>query len=188
MIEIEEVMVRRHLCGVFGGSLAVLGLGTLVIAASLDLHKARETTKKLIRENASALIGVTSALPDELRIEVIEIIQGLQLSRDRIILFLDRVEKGVFPPEEGAERVRAIAKAAAQKEKEFLQALMKRVPAPAVPKVEKALVVSAKSWEGVLSAFRLSQKEQKSDLPPHPPGFDILLIPPGFPVSPPPSE
>jgi hypothetical protein len=184
----EEVMTWRHLYRILGGFLALLGFGTLVTAAPLNLQKTKETTQELTSRNAATLIGVSSAIPDEFRIEVIEIVQGLELSRDRIILFLDRMEGGVFPPEEGVERAVAIAKAQAQKEKEFLQALMGRVPPPAVPKVEQALTVSAESWQGVVAALRLSNREERQDLPSRPGTRFDLLLPPGLPTSPPPSR
>ncbi len=178
-------MGRRHLCGVFGGFLTVLALGSLVAAASLDLPKARDGTEKFTKRNVSTLFSVSSAVPDEFRIKVIEIIQTVEISRDRIILYLDRIEKGVFPPDEGVKRVKAIAKASAHKEEELLRALMARVPAPVVPKIENALIVSTESWEGVLAAFQLSKEEEEPDLPPRPRRFDIMF-PPGVPVSPPP--
>ncbi|MEE8228814.1 MAG: hypothetical protein V3R69_02980 [candidate division NC10 bacterium] len=178
-------MGRRHVCGVFGGFLTVLALGSLVAAASLDLPKARDGTEKFTKRNVSTLFSVSSAVPDEFRIKVIEIIQTVEISRDRIILYLDRIEKGVFPPDEGVKRVKAIAKASAHKEEELLRALMARVPAPVVPKIENALTVSTESWEGVLAAFQLSKEEEEPDLPPRPRSFDIMF-PPGVPVSPPP--
>lgn len=168
--------MRRPLCGILGGSLIVLGFGTLAAAASLDVPKARQTTKELVSKNASALDEVSSALPEALRIEFIEIVQSLETSRDRIILFLDRIERGVFPPEEGVERARAIAEAQAQKEKEFLQALTDRAPAAAVPKIEKALTVSAESWNQVMAAHQLSEKEKEPDVSSRP-GLDIQLVP-----------
>ena len=164
---VQEVMVRRHLRVALGCSL-VLGLSAIAAAASLDLHKAKEKTKELTRRNATTLIRVSSAVPDEVRIEVIEIVQGLELSRDRIILFLDRIDEGVFPAEEGVRRATAVANATAEKEREFLEALMKRVPAPALPKVEEALAVSSESWKGILSSLQISQKANEPDLPSRP--------------------
>src|SRR3972149_6567721 len=111
---VQEVMVRRHLRGALGCSL-VLGLSAIAAAASLEPHKAKEKTKELTRRNATTLIRVSSAVPDEVRIEVIEIVQGLELSRDRIILFLDRIDEGVLPAEEGGRRAPAAADAAAAK-------------------------------------------------------------------------
>ncbi|MFQ5848070.1 MAG: hypothetical protein ACE5IQ_10445 [Candidatus Methylomirabilales bacterium] len=175
-------MTRRHLGGAFGGVLAVLALGTLVAAASLDLHKAREQTKELTQKNATSLLEVSSAVPDELHLEVMEIVQSLTLSRDRILLFLDRIENGLFPAEDGAERSVAIAKAAAQKEEKFLRALKERVPAAVVPKIDNAMMVSTESWEGVRSAFQLSEEQENRDLPARRPGFDLTL-PPGLPGS-----
>ncbi|MGH7372469.1 MAG: hypothetical protein ACREJK_11575, partial [Candidatus Methylomirabilales bacterium] len=69
-------MVRRDLWAALGGSLAVLGLFALVAAASWDFSKAREKTKELTRKNATSLIGVSSAVPDEVRLEVVEMVQG----------------------------------------------------------------------------------------------------------------
>lgn len=168
-------MVHRHLWAALGGSLAVLGLFALVAAASWDFSKAREKTKELTRKNATSLIGVSSAVPDEVRIEVVEIVQGLELSRDRIILYLDRIDEGVLPAEEGVRRATAVANATAEKEREFLQALMKRVPAPALPKVEEALAVSSESWKGILSSLQISQKTKEADLPSPRPRMDLYL-------------
>jgi len=172
---VQEVMVRRHLRVALGCSLAVLGLSAIVAAASLDLHKAKEKTKELTRTNATTLIRISSAVPDEVRIEVIEIVQGLELSRDRIILYLDRIDEGVLPAEEGVRRATAVANATAEKEREFLQALMKRVPAPALPKVEEALAVSNESWKGILSSLQISQKTKEADLPSPRPRMDLYL-------------
>ena len=183
---VQEVMVRRHLRVALGCSL-VLGLSAIAAAASLDLHKAKEKTKELTRRNATTLIRVSSAVPDEVRIEVIEIVQGLELSRDRIILFLDRIDEGVLPAEEGVRRATAVANATAEKEREFLEALMKRVPAPALPKVEEALAVSSESWKGILSSLQISQKAKEPDLPSRP-RLDLYLLPGSRPPSDPPSE
>jgi len=163
-----------HLRVALGCSLAVLGFTAIVTAASLDLGKAKEKTKELTRRNATTLIRVSSAVPDEVRIEVIEMLQGLELSRDRIILYLDRIDEGVFPVEEGVRRATAVANATAEKEREFLQALMKRVPAPALPKVEEALAVSSESWKGILSSLQISQKAKEADLPSRP-RMDLYL-------------
>lgn len=178
-------MGRRQLCGVLGGFLTVLALGCLVAAASLDLHKARDATEKLTGRNRSTLLAVSSAVPDEFRLNVIEIVQTVELSRDRIILFMDRIEKGVYPVEEGVKRMKGIAKASAQREGELLRGLMARVPAPVVPKIENALTVSAESWGGVLAAFQLTKEEEEPDLPPRHRRLDLLL-PPVFPGSSPP--
>ncbi len=178
--------MRRPLCGILGGSLIVVGLGTLAAAASLDVPKARQATKELIGKNASALDEVSSALPEGLRIEFIEIVQSLETARDRIILFLNRIERGVFPPEEGVERARAIAEAQAQKEKEFLQDLTERAPAGAMPKIEKAMTVSAESWKQVMAAHQLSEKEKEPDVSSRP-SLDIQLVP-GPPLFPQPRE
>lgn len=179
-------MARRHLVSVLGGFLAVLGLGTLLPAADLVFARAKETTKEFTGKNASALIGVSSIVPEELQIEVIEIIQGLQLSRDRILIVLDRIEEGLFPSKEGVKRIRAIAARTAQREKEFLQALIERVPAPVVPKVHEALRVSTQSWKRVLSSFRLPERGENPELPSRP-GIDMLLGP-ALPRSPSSSE
>jgi len=183
---VQEVMVRRHLRVALGCSL-VLGLSAIAAAASLDLHKAKEKTKELTRRNATTLIRVSSAVPDEVRIEVIEIVQGLELSRDRIILFLDRIDEGVLPAEEGVRRATAVANATAEKEREFLEALMKRVPAPALPKVEEALAVSSESWKGILSSLQISQKAKEPDLPSRP-RMDLYLGPTYSPRSSPAGE
>jgi len=184
---VQEVMVRRHLRVALGCSLAVLGLSAIAAAASLDLHKAKEKTKELTRINATTLIRVSSAVPDEVHIEVIEIVQGLELSRDRIILFLDRIDEGVLPAEEGVRRATAVANATAEKEREFLQVLMKRVPAPALPKVEEALAVSSESWKGILSSLQISQKAKEPDLPSRP-RMDLYLGPTFTPHSSPAGE
>lgn len=179
-------MRQRHWYKIFGGCLVVLGLGTAAAAASLDVPKAREATKELTRKNASALNEVSSSVPEELRAEFIEVVQSLEISRDRIIHFLDRIEQGVFPPEEGVERARAIAKAEAQKQKEFLQALTEQAPAAAAPTIDNALTVSTESWNEVMAAFQLSEKEEEPDVSSRP-NLDILLFP-GPPVFRPPTE
>lgn len=181
------MMGQRHLCGILGGSLALLGFGAWVTAASLDLPKTKKTTQDLTWKNASTLIEVSSAVPDGLRIEVIEVVQALELSRDRIILFLDRIESGVYPPEEGVKRAVAIAQAEAQKEKEFLAALKERVPPSAIPKVEQALMVSAESWDGVLTALQHSHPEEEQGLPSRP-GTGVDFVPMPFPIPGPPSQ
>ena len=167
-------MVHRHLWAALGGSLAVLGLFALVAAASWDFSKVREKTKELTRKNATSLIGVSSAVPDEVRLEVVEMVQALELSRDRIIHFLDRVDEGMFPPEEGVRRATAVANARAEKEREFLQALMTRVPASVLPKVEGAMSVSNESWQGILSSLQISQKTKEPNLPSRP-RMDLYL-------------
>jgi len=172
----QEVMVRRHLRVVLACSVTVLGLSAIVAAASLDLNKAKEKTKELTQKNAATLIGVSSAVPDEVRIEVVELVQGLELSRDRIIIFLDRVDEGLFPAEEGVRRATAVANARAEKEREFLQALMKRVPAPVLPKVEEALAVSSESWKGILASLQTSQQAKERELPSRP-RMDLYLGP-----------
>ncbi len=184
---IDEVMSRRNLCGMLGGSLALLGFGALVTAAPLDLQRTKKTTEDLTRKNAFTLIAVSSAVPDELHIEVIEVVQALELSRDRIILFLDRIESGVYPAEEGVKRAVAIAQAEAQKEKEFLAALKERVPPPAIPKVEEALMVSAESWDGVLTALQRSHREEERGLPSRP-GTGVDIVPMLFPIPGPASQ
>lgn len=171
---------------ILGGCLVVLGVGTAAVAASLDVPKARQATKELTRKNASALNEVSSSVPEDLRAEFIEVVQSLEISRDRIILFLDRIEQGVFPPEEGVERARAIAEAEAQKQKEFLQALTEQAPAAAAPTIDNALTVSSESWNEVMAAFQLSEKEEEPDLSSRP-NLDILLFP-GPPVFRPPTE
>lgn len=169
--------MRRHLAVALGCSLAVLGLSAIVAAASFDLHTVKEKTKEQTRRNATTLIRVSSAVPDQVRIEVIEIVQGLELSRDRIIHFLDRVDEGMFPAEEGVRRATAVANATAAKEREFLQGLMERVPDPVLPKVEEALVVSNESWKEILSSLQISQKAEEPDLPSRP-RMDLYLVPP----------
>src|SRR3970040_2495280 len=128
-------MVHRHLWAALGGSLACRVLFALVAAASWDFSKVREKTKELTRKNATSLIGVSSAVPDEVRLEVVEMVQALELSRDRIIHFLDRVDEGMFPPEEGVRRATAVANARAEKERGVLQALLSGVPASVLQKV-----------------------------------------------------
>ncbi|HZX61070.1 MAG TPA: hypothetical protein VFF51_04935 [Candidatus Methylomirabilis sp.] len=175
---------RKRSWVVVGAFPAAVLFGSVALAATFDVQKAKNTTQQLTRKNATALIGVSSAVPDELRIEVIEIIQALELSRDRILLFIDRVGEGVFPPEEGARRATGIAETAAQREREFLQKLMTRVPDPVVAKVENALAVSGESWKGLVSAFRLTEKEEARELPSRP-SMDFFLAPAGpGPVSP----
>ncbi|MFQ5990029.1 MAG: hypothetical protein ACE5K9_08955 [Candidatus Methylomirabilales bacterium] len=169
---------RRYLVGIFG-FFAVFALGAALSAAGSVITEAKETTKELTGKNASTLIGVSSAVPEEFRLEVIEILQGLELSRDRILISLDRIEEGLVPPEAGMKRVKAIAAAEAQREKEFLQGLKKRVPAPVVPRVERALQVSADSWQGILLTLRVPEEAEEQGLPPRP-GFDIMVIPRPF--------
>jgi hypothetical protein len=166
--------MRRHLRILLGCSVTVLGLCAIVAAASLDLNKAKEKTRELTQKNAATLIGVSSAVPDDVRIEVVEIVHGLELSRDRIILYLDRIDEGLFPAEEGVRRATAVANATAEKEREFLQALMKRVPAPVLPKVEEALAVSGESWKGILSSLQISQSTKEAELPSRP-RMDLFL-------------
>jgi hypothetical protein len=166
---------------------AVVVIGSAVWAATLDVHAAKDKTRHFTQRNATALLGVSSAVPDNLRIEVVEIVQALAVSRDRILLFLDRVGEGVFPPEEGVRRATGIAEAAAQREKTFLEGLKARVPAPVVPKVEQALAVSNESWQGVLSAFQLSAKKEESRDLPSRPALDFRLGP-GPTIFPPPDE
>ncbi len=173
------MMARRYLRSFLIGSLAVMDLATGISAAAFDLNPAKETTKALTGENRSALIGVSSAVPEEFRIGVIEIIQGLESSRDRMLLFLDRMEAGLIPPEEGMKRVRAIAGRAAQREKEFLRALLERIPAQAVPTVERALHVSSDSWRGILSALQVRTQEKERPLPSRP-GFGTMVVPGPF--------
>ncbi|MCI0484094.1 MAG: hypothetical protein L0Y78_05895 [candidate division NC10 bacterium] len=179
---VQEVMVRRHLRVILACFVAVLGLSAIVAAASLDLNKAKERTKELTQKNAATLIGISSAVPDEVRIEVVELVQGLELSRDRIIIFLDRVDEGLIPAEEGVRRATALANARAEKEREFLQALMKRAPAPVLPKVEEALVVSSESWKGILASLQISQEAKERDLPTRP-RMELNLAPTIFPPS-----
>lgn len=175
----------RHLCGVLGSALTGLGLATFVSAAALDLTGPKETTKKLTARNVSALMGVSTAVPEALHLELIEFIQVVESSRERIILVLNRIESGLYPSEEGMERVRTIAKASAQREKEFLQALMDRVPSQGVPKLEEALTVSAESWKGILAAFHLPKEQEERGLPQRP-GFDFSYSP--IPTPSPPRE
>jgi hypothetical protein len=186
---VQEVMMRRHLRVALGCSLAVLGLSAIVTAASIDLGKAKVKTKELTQTNATSLIRVSSAVPDELRLEVVEMVQGLELSRDRIILYLDRVDEGIFPVEEGVRRATAVANTTAEKEREFLEALRKRVPGPVLPKVEEALAVSSESWKGILSSLQISHEAKERALPSRP-GMDLHLdlAPLLFPDSPPADE
>jgi hypothetical protein len=170
-------MVQKYVRIALGCSLAVLGLSAIVAAASLDLQKAKEKTKEQTQKNATSLIRVSSAVPDEVHIEVIEMVQGLELSRDRIILFLDRINEGAFPAEEGVRRATAVANETAEKEREFLQALTQRVPAPALPKVEEALAVSSESWREILSSLQISEKAKESGLPSRP-RMNFHVIPP----------
>lgn len=174
--------VPQNLCCILGCSLALLGLGGLATAASEDLQKAKTTTQELTGRNVSAMIELASALPDEFQIEVVEIVQELELSRDRIILFLDRIEAGGFPAKEGVQRAMTIAQTQAQKEKEFLQALRGRAPEPVIPEVEKALTVSAESWEGILVALDGSDREEKRGMPSRP-STRIDVFPNPFPPS-----
>jgi hypothetical protein len=61
---------------------------------------------------------------------------------------------------------------------------MTRVPDPVVAKVENALAVSGESWKGLVSAFRLTEKEEARELPSRP-SMDFFLAPAGpGPVSP----
>lgn len=175
----------RHPCGVLGSFFAVLIACTGAIAASFDVQSAKATTEELTGKNAASMVGMSSAIPDTLRIEVIQMVQALEVSRDRINLLLDRMDKGLFPLEEGVERLKGIAGTAAQREREFLQGLIGRVPAPIAPEVAKALAVSTDSWEGVLSTLHLSRQEDKPGLPRRTPGFDVQVVP-GLPTNPPP--
>jgi hypothetical protein len=179
-------VAEKHWCGVLTGGLGLLAFSTHLSAADVNLGKAKETTKALSQKNASTLIGVSTAVPEELRSRVIEILQNLELSRDRILLSLDRIEEGIFPAEEGVRRAVAIANAAAQVEKDVLQGLVERVPPPVVPKIEEALAVSKESWKGIVSAFQFSQQEREPDLPSRP-SMDLLLLPGPF-GSPPPDQ
>src|SRR3970282_410296 len=182
-------MVHRHLWAALGGSLAVRGLFPLVAAASWDFSKVREKTKELTRKNATSLIGVSSAVPDEVRLEVVERVTALELSRDRIIHFLDRVDEGMFPPEEGVRRATAVANARAEKEREFLQALMTRVPASVLQKVGGGMSVSTESGQGILSHRQVPQEEEEKDPAlPSRPRLDLYLLPGSRPPSDPPSE
>jgi hypothetical protein len=182
---VESVMGWRHLCGVLGSVLAVLGLANFVLAAALDLTGPKETTKNLTARNVSALMDVSTAVPEELHLEVIEFIQVVETSRERIILVLDRIESGLYPSKEGMERARTIATTSAQREKEFLQALMDRVPAQSVPKLEEALTVSAESWKRILAVIHLPKQQEERGLPQRP-GFDFSYSP--IPTPPPPRE
>lgn len=166
---------------VVGCALILLACGRLVLASSAKIEEAKATTQDLTAKNKSALIEVSSAVPDADRVEAVEVVQGLDLSRDRIILFLDRIEKGLYPSEEGVKRAIAIAQAQAQREKEFLQALMGRLASDVVPMLERALTVSAESWEGVLTAIQRSQQEEARDLPKRP-GTSVDLVPLPFPI------
>ena len=185
---VETGMGRWHFYTrtILGGIFAVLGPATFLSAAALDLTGPKETTKKLTARNISALMGVSTAVPEDLHPQVIEVIQTVESSRERIIHVLDRIESGLFPSAEGMERARTIAQASAQREKEFLEALMKRVPPGSVPKVEEALTVSAESWQKVLSTFHLPKVlDEEPDLPQRP-GFDLRYTP--IPLSPPARE
>jgi hypothetical protein len=178
----ENVRAGQNLCCVLGCFLAFLSFGALARAASEDLEKAKATTQELTEKNVSTMIELTSALPDEFQIEVVEIVQGLELSRDRIILFLDRIKRGAFPAKEGVQRAMTIAQTEAQKEKEFLQTLMGRAPKPVIPEVEKALTVSAESWEGILIALQGSDREEKRGVPSRPSTrIDLIPAPLGLP-------
>lgn len=185
---VETAMERRQFYSwsILGSILAVLGVATFLSAAALDLTGPKETTKNLTARNISALMGVSTAVPEELHPQVIEVIQAVESSRERIILVLDRVEGGLFPSEEGMERARTIAQTSAQREMEFLQALMKRVPAASIPKVEEALTVSAESWKKILSAFYLPKVLDEEPGLPERPGFNLIYTP--YPTSPPPRE
>ena len=168
-----------------GHFLVVAVLGGTGWAATLNVQDARARTQELTRKNAAALIRVSSAIPDELRIEVIEMVQAAELSRDRILLFIDRVGEGVFPPEEGVRRATGIAEAAARREREFLEKLKTRVPDSVVASIEEALAVSSESWRGVVSAVRLTETEEARELPSRP-SLDFHLGPAGpGPVEPP---
>lgn len=173
---------RQNLCCILGCFLALLGLGAPAAASSEDLQKAKTTTQELTGKDVSAMIQLASALPDEFHIEVVEIVQGLEQSRDRIILFLDRIEAGGFPAKEGVHRAMTIAQTQAQKEKEFLQALRGRAPEPVIPEVEKALTVSIESWEGILTALEGSDREEKRGMPSRP-STRIDVFPAPFPPS-----
>lgn len=174
-------MKRPQVCVAMGGFLAVLGLATFLGAAALSLTEAKETTKQHTARNVSALMTVSTAVPKEVHLEVIEFIQVVESSRERIILVLDRVENGLYPSDEGMKRARIIAESSSQQQKEFLQALMDRVPAESVPQVEAALLVSAESWQQMLSAFHLPQEQEERGIPQRP-GFDVMYFP--FPTTP----
>lgn len=181
----ENVVGRRHLCTVLGGVLAVLGPAAFLSAAALDLTGAKETTKNLTARNVSALMAVSTVVPKELHVELIEFIQVVESSRERIILVLDRVENGLYPSQDGMKRARAIAEASALREKEFLQALIDRVPPPGVPKVQHALKVSDEGWQEMLAVFHLPKEQEDRELPQRP-GFDVMYSP--IPTPPPPRE
>lgn len=178
---VEGVMKRPQVCVAMGGLLAVLGLATFLGAASLSLTEAKETTKQHTARNVSTLMTVSTAVPKALHLEVIEFIQVVESSRERIILVLDRVEDGLYPSDEGMKRARTIAESSSQRQKEFLQALMDRVPAESVPQVEEALMVSAESWQQMLSAFHLPQDQEEREIPERP-GLDVMYFP--FPTTP----
>ena len=177
-------MGRRHLCGGLGGGiLAVLGLVTFLLAAAVDLTAAKEKTKNLTARNVSALMVVSTDVPQELHLEVIEFIQVVESSRERIMLVLDRIENGLYPSEDGMQRARTIAESSAKKQKAFLEALMDRVPARSVPKLKDALTVSGESWQEMLSAFHLPKVEEERGLPQRP-GFDVMYSPVPTPPAP----
>ncbi len=172
------MMARRSLCCILG----LVALGALATAAWADLQKAKATTEELTAKNVSTMIELSSTLPDEFRIEIVEIVQGLELSRDRILLLIERIESGTFPSVEGLKRAMATAETEAQKEKEFLQTLMERAPKPVFPEVEKALTVSAESWEGILISLQDSNRQEKRRVPTRP-GTRIDLLPMPLPPS-----
>ena len=184
---VEGVMRRRQVCAALGGVLGVLGLPLLLGAAALSLAGAKEATRQHIARNVSALMTVSTAVPQELHLEVIEFVQVVESSRERIILVLDRIENGLYPSEEGMERARTIAESSWQRQKAFLQALMDRVPARSIPQLEQALMVSAESWQEMLSAFHLprAQDQDEREIPKRP-GLDLMYFP--FPTTPSPRE
>jgi hypothetical protein len=174
-----------HVWVLLAGVLGVLGLATLLRAQAINLTGAKETTKTHIGRNVSALLTVSAAVPEAFHLELIEFIQVVESSRERILLVLDRIENGLYPSDEGMKRARSIAESSAERQKEFLEALKDRVPVESVAQLEEALAVSAESWQEMLSALHLPKQPKERALP-HRPGFDVIYSP--IPTAPPPRE
>jgi len=166
------------------GVMAAMGLAT-ILAAALNLGTAKEATRQLTAKNKIAMTEIVTSVPEDLRVELAAIIQAVELARDRIVLTLERIEKGLLPPEEGMARAKAIAESAAQKEEEGLKALLERVPTATVPRLREVLKAAAESWQGILSELQLPKKAEEKALPSRP-SFDIMIGPRPPSDSPPP--
>lgn len=180
-------MGKGTLLGLILGVMAAMGLATIVLAAGVNLGTAKETTKQLTAKNKTAMTEIVASVPEDIRVELAAIIQVVELSRDRIILALERIENGLLPPEEGMARAKAIAESAAQKEEEGLRALLERVPTATVPRLKEVLQAAAESWKGILSELQLPKTTEEKVLPSRP-SFDIMLGPRPPSDSPPPPD